>query len=206
VTDPPYGVSYDPTWRQTAGVSSSGRTGKVENDDRADWRDAWALFPGDVAYVWHAGLHASTVAESLIATGFVPRAQIIWNKPRFALGRGDYHWQHEPCLYVVRNGGKSHWQGGRDQSTVWSVGNAGFQDAATVHGTQKPVELMRRPILNNSLFGDLVYEPFAGSGSTIIAAHSVGRFCYAMELSPQYCDVIIERFETLTGEKATRAE
>ncbi len=98
VTDPPYGVDYDPSWRNEAGVSATTRTGKVTNDDRADWREAWARFPGDVAYVWHAGVHARTVAESLEAAGFAVRSQVIWAKPRFVLGRGDYHWQHEPLL------------------------------------------------------------------------------------------------------------
>jgi ParB-like nuclease domain len=114
VSDPPYGVEYDPAWRNDAGVSTTKRIGRVANDDRADWRDAWALFPGDVAYVWHAAIHATTVAESLIACGFDIRAQIVWSKNRFALGRGDYHWQHEPCWYAVRKGTRSHWQGARD--------------------------------------------------------------------------------------------
>ncbi|CAK0777247.1 hypothetical protein WCLP8_5600003 [uncultured Gammaproteobacteria bacterium] len=104
-----------------AGVSSIARTGKVANDDRADWREAWALFPGEVAYVWHSAVHARVVAESLEVCGFVIRSQIIWAKSRFALGRGDYHWQHEPCLYAVRKGGTGHWQGARDQTTVWPI-------------------------------------------------------------------------------------
>ena len=140
VTDPPYGVDYDPAWRNEAGVSATKRTGKVANDDRADWRDAWALFPGDTAYVWYAAIHATTAAESLIACGFDIRAQIVWSKNRFALGRGDYHWGHEPCWYAVRKGTRSHWQGARDQSTLWSMASAGTEDAATPHGTQKPVE------------------------------------------------------------------
>ncbi len=202
VTDPPYGVEYDPTWRNAAGVSASKRTGKVANDDRADWREAWALFPGDVAYVWHAAIHATTVAESLIACGFDIRAQIVWSKSRFALGRGDYHWQHEPCWYGVKKGGKSHWQGARDQSTLWSIAPAGDEDAATPHGTQKPVEVMRRPIINNSATGDLVYEPFCGSGTTLVAAETVGRVCLAMELDPAYCDVIVRRWQQFTGKAA----
>ena len=139
VSDPPYGVGYDPAWRNEAGVSSTARTGKVANDDRADWREAWALFPGDVAYIWHAGVHARTVIESLEAAGFVVRSQIVWAKPRLVLGRGDYHWQHEPCIYGVRKGATGHWQGARDQTTLWPIG-AGDEDMATVHGTQKPVE------------------------------------------------------------------
>ncbi|WP_337875579.1 site-specific DNA-methyltransferase [Elioraea sp.] len=201
VTDPPYGVEYDPTWRNEAGVSATARTGRVSNDDRADWREAWALFPGDVAYVWHAGVHARTVAESLEACGFMIRSQIVWAKPRFVLGRGDYHWQHEPCFYAVRKGANGHWQGARDQSTLWTIGS-NDEDAATVHGTQKPVECMRRPIVNNSKRGDLVYEPFAGSGTTIVAAESIGRVCLALEIDPRYCDVIVERWQAFTGSSA----
>ena len=103
VSDPPYGVSYDPSWRNRAGLSATKRTGKVLNDDRADWREAWALFPGEVVYVWHGALHATTVAESLEACGFAIRSQIIWAKERLVLSRGDYHWQHEPCFYAVRD-------------------------------------------------------------------------------------------------------
>ncbi len=201
VTDPPYGVSYDPAWRNEAGVSSTSRTGKVANDDRADWREAWALFPGEVAYVWHAAVHARTVAESLEVCGFVVRSQIIWSKPRFVLGRGDYHWQHEPCWYAVRKGGTGHWQGARDQATVWPIAS-GEDDGATVHGTQKPVACMRRPIENNSAEGDSVYEPFSGSGTTLIAAERTGRRCFALELDPRYVDVAVTRWQTLTGQAA----
>ncbi len=198
ITDPPYGVAYDPAWRNAVRTPSD-RTGKVANDDRADWREAWSLFPGDVAYVWHAAIHATTVAESLIACGFEIRAQIIWSKTRFALGRGDYHWQHEPLLYLVRRGAKSHWQGARDQSTLWSIAPAGGEDAATNHGTQKPVEVMRRPMVNNSARGEAVYDPFCGSGTTLIAAETTGRVGFALEIDPAYCDVIVQRWEAFTG-------
>ncbi|MEI8395046.1 MAG: site-specific DNA-methyltransferase [Rhodospirillaceae bacterium] len=201
VTDPPYGVSYDPAWRNEAGVSSTSRTGKVANDDRADWREAWALFPGEVVYVWHAAVHARVVAESLEVCGFVVRSQIIWSKPRFVLGRGDYHWQHEPCWYAVRKGGTGHWQGARDQATVWPIAS-GEDDGATVHGTQKPVACMRRSIENNSEDGDSVYEPFSGSGTTLVAAERTGRRCFALELDPRYVDVAVTRWQTLTGEAA----
>ncbi|CAM5772636.1 site-specific DNA-methyltransferase [Bosea minatitlanensis] len=204
VSDPPYGVEYDPNWRNDAGVSATTRTGKVRNDDRADWRDAWRLFPGDVAYVWHAGIHTRTVIESLEAADFAIRSQIIWSKSRFVLGRGDYHWQHEPCLYAVRRQATGHWQGARDQSTLWAIGVSGNEDEATVHGTQKPVECMRRPILNNSAKGELVYEPFAGSGTTIIAAETTDRACLAIEIDPRYCDVIVERWQTFCGRRAER--
>lgn len=91
VTDPPYGVEYDPSWRNLAGAAKTKRTGKVLNDDRADWREAWALFPGDVAYIWHGALHAATVAESLAAAGFAIRSQIIWAKDRLVLKIGRAH-------------------------------------------------------------------------------------------------------------------
>ena len=203
ITDPPFGVNYDPAWRNEAGVSTTSRTGKVANDDRADWREAWSLFPGDVAYVWHAGVHASTVADSLAAAGFCIRSQIIWAKPRLVLSRGHYHWQHEPCWYAVREGATGHWQGARDQTTIWMIGNGDQgEDDATVHGTQKPVECMRRPLLNNSATGSSVYEPFSGSGTTIIAAETTGRACFAMELDPRYCDVAVERWQQFTGRQA----
>ena len=119
------------------------------------------------------------------------------------LSRGDYHWQHEPCFYAVRRGASGHWQGARDQTTLWTIGAGAEEDEATVHGTQKPVECMRRPMINNSTRGGLIYEPFAGSGSTLIAAESIGRLCYAMEIDPRYCDVVIQRFQRRTGIAAT---
>jgi len=202
VTDPPYGVEYDPTWRNEALFGQkTKRTGMVLNDDRADWREAWALFPGDVAYVWHGALHAATVAQSLVACGFDIRSQIIWAKERLVLSRGHYHFQHEPCWYVVRHGGKSHWSGDRKQVTIWNIPSKG-QDADTIHGTQKPVECMKRPMENNSSPGQAVYEPFSGSGTTIIAAEITGRACLAMELHPAYVDVAVKRWEDFTGEKA----
>src|SRR5690348_12221740 len=130
VTDPPYGVNYDPDWRNRVARSSvgmgnraigAGAVGKVVNDDIADWREAWALFPGDVAYVWHGGLHAGEVEASLAAVGLHIRSQIIWDKTRLVIGRGDYHWQHEACWYAVRKGKVGHWAGDRKQTTIWAI-------------------------------------------------------------------------------------
>ena len=201
VTDPPYGVNYDPAWREDAGLTegSTVAKGKVLNDDRADWREAWALFPGDVAYVWHGGLHAGTVAQSLEASGFAIRSQIIWDKTRLVIGRGDYHWSHEPAYYSVRKGKTGHWAGDRSQTTVWSIPH---RKNDTGHGTEKPVECMKRPIENNSSPGQAVYEPFSGSGTTIIAAEMTGRSCHAIELNPAYVDVAIRRWQEFTGEEA----
>ncbi|MGE3506991.1 MAG: DNA methyltransferase [Alphaproteobacteria bacterium] len=106
------------------------------------------------------------------------------------------------CFYTVRKGANGHWQGARDQSTLWQIGAGGEEDAATMHGTQKPVECMRRPLVNNSARGDAVYEPFAGSGTSIIAAETTGRVCLAMEIDPRYCDVIVERWQAFTGQEA----
>ena len=203
VTDPPYGVEYDPEWRMDAGLTgNTARMGKVMNDDRADWTEAWKLFPGDVAYVYHAGVFASTVQRSLEQAGFAIRAQIIWAKDRLALSRGDYHWQHEPCWYAVREGGKGHRTDDRTQTTLWSI--PARDDAGHGHGTQKPVECMERPVRNH--LADTVYEPFAGSGTTVIACERTGRACIAMELDPGYCDVIVRRWEEFTGRKAERVQ
>lgn len=184
-TDPPYGVDYDPKWRARAGVSKNAlKMGAVANDDRADWC---------------ASTQNDAVIASLETCGFARRSQIIWCKDRFALGRGHYHWQHEPCWYAVR--GSAHWCGDRAQSTVWNI--PAREDAGHGHGTQKPVECMRRPILNNSVTGDAVYEPFSGSGTTVIAAEITGRRCRAIELNPVYVDVAVRRWQAFTGHVAT---
>lgn len=202
VTDPPYGVEYKPEWREKAGLNGpKAAKGVVLNDDRADWTEAWALFPGDVAYVWHAGLYAGVVADSLTACEFKMRSQIIWAKSVMVMSRGDYHWQHEPCWYAVRNGKVGHYDGGRKQTTLWQIDKP--QKSETGHGTQKPVECMKRPIENNSSPGQAVYEPFSGSGTTIIAAEMTGRCCHAIELNPAYVDVAIERWQNFTGQQAT---
>jgi DNA modification methylase len=207
VSDPPYGVQYDPMWRERAGLGEQRQTGTVANDDRVDWVEAYRLFPGDVAYVWHAGLHAGEVAAALESVGLHIRSQIIWAKQNFALSRGDYHWQHEPCWYAVREGKTANWSGDRTQSTLWQVANlnpvGGSRDEeATGHGTQKPVELMRRPILNHTDRGDIVYDPFLGSGSTLIAAEATGRVCYGLDIDARYVDVIVSRWQKLTGQQA----
>jgi DNA modification methylase len=203
VTDPPYGVEYDPTWRERAGVAASGSAkGKVLNDDNADWREAWALFPGDVAYVWHAGLFAGVVGDSLAACGLQLRSQIIWDKGQLVLSRGDYHWEHEPCWYAVKKGAKGHWAGDRKQTTIWHIPKP--RKSETGHGTQKPVECMKRPIENNSSPGQAIYEPFSGSGTTIIAGEMTGRVVHAIELNPAYVDVAVKRWEDFTGQEAVR--
>jgi DNA modification methylase len=155
--------------------------------------------PGRWHTFGHAALHAGTVAESLMASGFEIRSQIIWAKDRLVMGRGHYHWQHEPAWYAVKGAG--HWAGDRKQTTLWQIASRA-QDAETVHGAQKPVGCMQRPIENNTNPGQGVYEPFAGSGTTIIAAEICGRACHAIELSPLYVDVAIRRWQAFTGQIA----
>jgi DNA modification methylase len=207
VTDPPYGVEYDPAWHvkaaaagQIKGAGKRGSVGKVMNDDRVARSEAWALFPGDVAYVWHAGMFGAEVAGSLAVCGFEMRSQIIWAKSSFAISRGHYHWQHETCWYAVKKGGTGHWAGDRSQSTIWKIDK---QTSDSGHGTQKPVECMKRPIENNSSPGQAVYEPFSGSGTTIIAGEMTGRSIYAIELNPAYVDVAVKRWQDFTGNAAT---
>jgi DNA modification methylase len=204
VTDPPYGVEYDANWRNEAadkGLIQHGasRVGLVQNDERIDWSEAFALVPAEVVYCWHAGRHASTVQASLEVCGYEIRSQIIWAKSRFAISRGHYHWQHEPCWYAVRKGATASWIGDRSQTTLWEMNLD--RNVGGGHSTQKPVECMARPIRNHS--GD-VYDPFLGSGTTVIAAEMHGRTCYGMEISPAYCDVIVRRWEDFTGNTATR--
>ena len=206
VLDIPYAVGYDPSWRRDLAPGAHYRLGRVTNDDRADWREAFALLPGDVAYVWHGGLHAAVVAEGLEAAGFEIRSQIIWAKKSLILSRGAYHWQHEPAWFAVRKGATAHWIGDRKQSTLWEIPSvhrtAGTSDdAITNHGTQKPIECIARALRNHA--GD-VADFFVGSGTTLIAAEQLGRRCFAMEIDPVYVQMAIERWQNFTGRQAVR--
>lgn len=205
VTDPPYGVNYRPQWRnervRSNGSATDGRAvGIVSNDDQPDWTPAWDLFKGNVAYVWHSDRYSSVVVESLARAELICRAQIIWNKSRFVISQGDYHWKHEPCWYVVRKGKTGNWQGDRSQTTVWDISHSASE---TGHGTQKPIACMQKPMENNSSAGGLVYDPFCGSGTTIIAAELTGRKALCVELDPAYVQVAIERWQRVTGNLAT---
>lgn len=210
-TDPPYGVSYDPAWRHRAMPGQRTAVGRVANDEQADWSDAYQRFPGNVAYVWHAGLKAGTVAASLEASNFQIRSQIIWRKQHFALSRGHYHWGHEPAWYAVRKGATGVWRGDRTQTTVWDVenlnpmgGQRSGENAVTGHGTQKPVRLFVIPILNHTVPGDAIYDPFCGSGTALIAAEKTGRTCIALDVDPVYVQVAVSRWEVFTGQRARR--
>lgn len=206
IADPPYGIAYEPSWRVRAGRPGAHAVGPVTNDDRVDWRAAFALFPGQVAYICHAGLHAGETAAAIMSCGFELRAQIIWAKSQFVLGRGDFHWQHEPIWYCVRAGQSSNWCGDRTQSTLWSIPNlnpfSGGHDtdnAVTGHSAQKPVALYERAMICNSAPGDWVMDAFAGSGTVFIAGEKLGRRCIGIEIEPRYVQVILDRWTAYTG-------
>jgi len=222
VTDPPYGIELDSEWRDRAGLNGCGpaepsymkkRTRghtetTISGDTRADWSEAFALVPSiEAAYVWHASKFTREVLDGLLKIGFLHHQQIIWNKGRTVLTRTLYWFQHEPCWFVRKKNAPWYGKAG-DNSTVWDSPSpkfimGGADEDKYDHPTQKPIELMRRPILNHLRRGELVYEPFLGSGTTLAAAELTERVCYGMELDPKYVDVIVERWQQLTGKHAS---
>ena len=205
VTDPPYGVDY------TGGVGNDSdlwvqpERERLEGDDSADLYipamvvAAEVLDPSAAVYLWHADIHADTAISSARIAGFEPRAVIVWNKGNAHYGAFMAHYlqKHEPCLYAVR--GSAHFVGASNEKTVWDIDQPSRNEH---HPTQKPVEVMARAIRNHD--APEVMDPFLGSGTTLIAAHQLGRRCYGIEISPAYCDVIVRRWETLTGLTAVR--
>jgi DNA modification methylase len=220
VTDPPYGIELDSEWRDRAGINGCGpaepsylhrteghRNTTISSDTRADWSEAFALVPSlEVAYVWHASKFTREVLDGLLRIGFQHHQQIIWNKGRPVLNRSHYWFQHEPCWYVRKI--NAPWYGTPgENSTVWDSPSpkfimGGSDEDKFDHPTQKPVELMRRPIVNHTKHGELVCDPFLGSGTTLMAAELTGRVCCGLELDPKYVDVIIERWQNVTGQEA----
>jgi DNA modification methylase len=202
-TDPPYGVNVDHGWRDGLRQRrGSARAGRLANDDRCDWREAFLLTAAPVAYVWHSALHCREAFDGLEAAGFEVRQQLIWVKQVHALSRAHYQWQHESCLYAVRRGAAAAvWEAPSPIMACSPAGNGSGGDAATAHPTQKPLELFERPILNHTAAGAIVYEPFAGSGTCLIAAEKTGRRCFAIELDPGWCDVIRDRYRDYIAAK-----
>jgi len=210
VTDPPYGVKLDQSWRDKALGSKAlgkGNAHLVDNDDKADWTEVWSLFEGNVAYVWHASSFTDVVMQSLRNAGLEPSQQIIWNKSVMVMGRSDYHFKHEPCWYAIRKGQNHNWKGDRKQTTVWDAAPpnhimGGSKEEKTSHPTQKPAALYEKAYLNHTNPGEYVYEPFGGSGTSVVVCEKIGRQSLTMELDPKYCDVIKKRWEDFTGQKA----
>jgi len=215
-TDPPYGVSYANDDRPNPGVAKP----RVANDSLTDeqlqaflescFRAALehALLPDAAWYMWHAHLtQGYFAAAAAAAANVVLHRQIIWVKPVLLLGRGQYHWKHEPCFMGWVKGNQppdyGEGKGERTQTTVWEIGTVTQAERKEFnHATPKPVKLFEIPIVKHTKKSEIVYEPFSGSGPQVIAAEQLGRKCYGMEISPQYCDVIVKRWETLTGKKA----
>lgn len=199
VTDPPYGVNYDPNWRGKAGKGQKA-AGKVQNDSQNDWSISYSIFKGSIAYIWCASWFLPEVAQNIKNCDFELKSLIVWVKQNFSLSRGDYHWKHEPCWYAVRKGCQHNWKGDRKQTTLWEIANLNCfgkskeEDERTAHSTQKPIECMARPIRNHTDEGDYVYDPFLGSGTTLIAAEQLNRKCIGVEISPAYVDIIVNRW------------
>jgi len=169
--------------------------------------EAFALVPSlEVAYVWHASKFTREVLDGLLRIGFLHHQQIIWDKGRTVLTRTHYWFAHEPCWYVRKKNAPWFGKPG-ENSTIWVSASpkfimGGSDEDKFDHPTQKPVDLMRRPILNHTKRGELVYEPFLGSGTTLAAAEVTERVCYGIELDPKYIDVAVQRFLDLSGKKA----
>jgi DNA modification methylase len=180
----------------------------ISGDTRADWSDAFELVPSlQIAYVWHASRFTREVLDGLLRIGFVHHQQIIWDKQRTVLTRTLYWFQHEPCWFVRKKNAPWYGKAG-ENSTIWAAPSpkfvmGGSDETKFDHPTQKPVELMRRPILNHTKRGELVYEPFLGSGTTLAAAELTERVCCGLELDPKFVDVIVQRWQDLSGKKAT---
>jgi hypothetical protein len=222
VCDPPHGIELDSEWRDRAGLNGCGAAEPsymkkrtkghtettISGDTRADWSDAFALVPSlEAAYVWHASKFTREVLDGLLRIGFVHHQQIIWDKGRTVLTRTLYWFQHEPCWFVRKVNAPWYGKAG-ENSTIWVSASpkfimGGSGEEKYDHPTQKPTDLMRRPILNHLRRGELVYDPFLGSGTTLAAAHLAERICFGVELDPKYVDVIVARWQSLSGKEAT---
>jgi hypothetical protein len=198
--------------RGAHGRTAGHRHTTISGDVRADWSEAFALVPSlEVGYVWYASAHTQEVLQGLLDIGFELAQQIIWDKGLFSIGRSWYHWAHEPCFVVRKPGVPNLFIGERDQATIWRAPSpkrigSGSKEEKQDHPTQKPVVLSEIPIRNHLRAGEAVYEPFSGSGTTLMAAETLGRRCYAMEIDPKYVQLCLERWQNFTGRTAQRLD
>jgi len=201
LTDPPYNVAYE-------GKTKDALT--IQNDEMGDdqfrqfLRDSYVaadavMKPGAVFYIWHADSEGYNFRGAAKDAGWTVRQCLIWKKQTMVMGRQDYHWKHEPCLYGWKDGAGHLWATDRKQTTILEFDRPSRN---AEHPTMKPVELFEYQMLNNTKGGDIVLDSFGGSGTTIIAAEKNGRHARVMELDPKYCDVIIKRWQEYTGKKA----
>ena len=201
VTDPPYNVAYTGGTEDELTIQND----SMDNDMFATFlRQVFGIMfaclkPGGSYYVFHADSEGENFRASLRKAGFKIAQCCVWVKNSMVMGRQDYQWKHEPCLYGWKDGASHNWYSDRKQSTVLEFDKP---TANEDHPTMKPVGLMAYLIQNSTKRGDTVLDVFGGSGSTLIACEETGRRCLTMELDPHYCDVIIARWEEMTGEKA----
>jgi DNA modification methylase len=222
-TDPPYLVNYDggnhpQTWGN--GGKQAGRDVATKHWDAYTDHDsavefyqqflaaalAEALSERPLIYQWFGMMRFEVVLAAWKANGLLAHQVIIWHKSRSVLTRCDFMWDYEPCLYGWIEGQRptAKLRPPAEATAVWEVASSIEDGAAGIHPTQKPVELIRRPIVWHTSPGELIYEPFAGSGTALIAAEMTGRRCFALELSPAFCDVIVTRWQNFTGLEAVR--
>lgn len=201
LTDPPYNVAYEGKTKEKLTIQND----SMDSDSfRQFLRDAFTcanavMKAGAVFYIWHADLEAYNFRGACQDIGWKVRECLIWNKNSLVMGRFDYHWKHEPCLYGWKEGASHLWASDRKQTTVI---NWERPTKADIHPTMKPVGLFDYQIKNNTKGEDIVLDIFNGSGTTIMACEQNGRIGYAMELDPRYVDATVARWESFTGEKA----
>ena len=204
-TDPPYGVDYDGGHFHSGNVNIKRSREKLQDDHSTDIYFAFLPFALSVVdgpcYMWHAGSKARDVYNAVHDNECEVHALIVWHKTNatYAAMNAQYKQRHEPCLYFKPKGSTLRWCGATTEATVWNQDRDGIND---FHPTQKPVALAAKAIGNHD--ATIILDAFLGSGSTLIAADQLGRKCYGMELEPKYCDVIVQRWENLTGKKAER--
>lgn len=202
LTDPPYNVAYEGKTKDAL---------KIQNDSMDDeqfrqfLRDAYVaadtvMKPGAVFYIWHADSEGYNFRGAAKDAGWKVRQCLVWKKQSMVMGRQDYHWKHEPCLYGWKDGAGHLWASDRKQTTILEFDRPSRNGE---HPTMKPVALFEYQMLNNTKGGDIVLDSFGGSGTTLIAAEKNGRVARLMELDPKYCDVIVKRWQDFTGKKAT---
>ncbi len=196
VTDPPYGVNFTVRNRKKPqGKVIDGRLEdiRIRNDHRTNWAKSFFLSQAQIAYVWHSSTAIDVALQAVRDGGYEPRQSIVWLKNRMALSRSAYHWRHETAIYGVRCGATANWLGDRKQTTVWQEDIP--EPKSRIHPTQKPIEIYTRPIKNHTTEGEIVYDPFVGSGSLFVAAEHTGRIGYGVEFEEKYCERLITRLE-----------
>ena len=201
LTDPPYNVDYEGKTKDALKIKND----KMGDDQfRETLRESYAaadavMKAGAVFYIWHADSEGYNFRGAAHDMGWQIRQCLIWNKSSMVMGRQDYHWQHEPCLYGWKDGAGHLWATDRKQTTILEFDRPA---RSKQHPTMKPVKLFEYQILNNTKGGDVVLDSFGGSGTTMIAAEKNGRHSRLMELDPKYCDVIVQRWQDFTGKQA----